>query len=104
MGNKSIGGFKYRNTYTNIAAIRYVCNHNLSWCYCTCNRVAVTRSQDIPYFGPEIPDNAVFDKNQNFKEFILTKCMLLCTGVLYISASDIVYMHMAYMHVYVDVV
>ena len=39
-------------------------------------RVAITRSHDIPYFGPEIPDNAVFDKNQNFREFILTKCML----------------------------
>ena len=40
-------------------------------------RVAVTRSHDIPYFGPEIPDNAVFDKNQNFREFILTKCMYI---------------------------
>ena len=37
-------------------------------------RVAVTRSQDIPYFGPTIPEGAKFDSNETFREFLLTKC------------------------------
>jgi len=37
-------------------------------------RVAVARSQDIPYFGPVIPEGAVFDKDDQFKEFLLAQC------------------------------
>ena len=40
------------------------------------SRVAVTRSQDIPYFGPHIPEGGVFDKNEHFKEFFLAKCTM----------------------------
>ena len=34
----------------------------------------MSRSTDIPYFGPHIPEGAVFDKDENFKDFLLTKC------------------------------
>ena len=37
-------------------------------------RVAVTRTQDIPYFGPSIPEGAVFDKDDQFRDFLLAKC------------------------------
>ncbi len=39
-------------------------------------RISVTRSNDIPFFGPPIPEGAVFDKNENFRDFLLTKCKL----------------------------
>lgn len=41
------------------------------------HRVSVSRSQDIPFFGPPIPEDAAFDKNEIFREFMLTKCMLI---------------------------
>ena len=41
------------------------------------DRVAVSRSQDIPFFGPAIPEDAAFDKNDMFREFVLTKCKFL---------------------------
>ncbi len=40
------------------------------------HRVSVSRSQDIPFFGPTIPEDAAFDKNEIFREFMLTKRML----------------------------
>ncbi len=36
-------------------------------------RVAVSRSTDIPFFGPPIPEGAIFDKNDTFTDFLLTK-------------------------------
>ena len=33
----------------------------------------MSRSQDIPFFGPTIPEGVAFDKNELFREFILTK-------------------------------
>lgn len=45
-------------------------------------RIAVSRSQDIPYFGPSIPEGAVFDKNDLFKEFLLVKLINACNASL----------------------
>ena len=36
--------------------------------------VAVTRLQDVPYFGPALPEKGRFKKNQEFREFLITKC------------------------------
>lgn len=36
-------------------------------------RVAVSRSKDVPTFGPQIPHGAVFPKSKAFRDFILTK-------------------------------
>ena len=35
--------------------------------------VAVTRSRNIPRFGPPIPENAMFSCSSTFREFLLTK-------------------------------
>ncbi|KAL1121932.1 hypothetical protein AAG570_003340 [Ranatra chinensis] len=43
---------------------------------CTDNtfyRVAVTRSKDVPVFGPPIPEGATFPKSETFAEFLLAK-------------------------------
>ncbi len=47
------------------------------------HRVSVSRSQDIPFFGPPIPEDAAFDKNEIFREFMLTKCMLILYIYMY---------------------
>ena len=36
-------------------------------------RVSVTRSYDVPFFGPPIPKEGVFDKNDEFRNFLLAK-------------------------------
>ncbi|KAH8412134.1 hypothetical protein KR009_000018 [Drosophila setifemur] len=36
-------------------------------------KVSVTARDDVPFFGPTLPNPAVFRKGQEFKEFILTK-------------------------------
>jgi len=36
-------------------------------------RVAVTRSRNIPRFGPAIPEKCMFVKSATFREFLLTK-------------------------------
>ena len=36
-------------------------------------RVAVSRSKDVPPFGPNIPAGAKFGKTQAFADFLLTK-------------------------------
>ncbi|XP_012161593.1 rap1 GTPase-activating protein 1 isoform X3 [Ceratitis capitata] len=36
-------------------------------------KVSVTARDDVPFFGPTLPNPAVFRKGQDFKEFILTK-------------------------------
>uniref|UniRef100_T1GA28 Rap-GAP domain-containing protein n=1 Tax=Megaselia scalaris TaxID=36166 RepID=T1GA28_MEGSC len=43
---------------------------------CTQNtryKVSVTARDDVPFFGPTLPNPAVFRKGQEFKEFLLTK-------------------------------
>ncbi|XP_021378162.1 signal-induced proliferation-associated 1-like protein 2 isoform X2 [Mizuhopecten yessoensis] len=35
--------------------------------------VAVSRSKDVPPFGPHIPENAFFSKSQDFADFLLAK-------------------------------
>lgn len=39
----------------------------------TSYRVSVTARSDVPYFGPSLPDPAIFRKGTEFKEFLLTK-------------------------------
>uniref|UniRef100_A0AAY4BWX5 Signal-induced proliferation-associated 1-like protein 1 n=1 Tax=Denticeps clupeoides TaxID=299321 RepID=A0AAY4BWX5_9TELE len=39
----------------------------------TCYSVAVTRSRDVPAFGPPIPEDVTFPKSTVFREFLLTK-------------------------------
>lgn len=36
-------------------------------------KVSVTARDDVPFFGPTLPNPSVFRKSQEFKEFILTK-------------------------------
>ncbi len=38
-----------------------------------CSSLAVSRSKDVPPFGPLIPDGAMFPKSADFAEFLLTK-------------------------------
>ena len=38
-----------------------------------CDRVAVSRSSDVPYFGPSIPEGGIFQKSEKFRNFLLTK-------------------------------
>ncbi|KAM8917392.1 signal-induced proliferation-associated 1-like protein 1 isoform 1-T5 [Spinachia spinachia] len=39
----------------------------------TCYSVAVTRSQDVPSFGPPIPKGVIFPKSTVFRDFLLSK-------------------------------
>nr|CAB3266077.1 signal-induced proliferation-associated 1-like protein 1 [Phallusia mammillata] len=39
----------------------------------TCYRIAVTRSRNIPRFGPPIPECSMFPNSTAFREFLLTK-------------------------------
>uniref|UniRef100_A0A8C5PQN2 RAP1 GTPase activating protein n=1 Tax=Leptobrachium leishanense TaxID=445787 RepID=A0A8C5PQN2_9ANUR len=39
----------------------------------TLYKVSVTARDDVPFFGPPLPDPAVFRKGHEFKEFLLTK-------------------------------
>jgi len=39
----------------------------------TSYKVSVTARSDVPYFGPSLPNPAVFKKGVEFKEFLLTK-------------------------------
>ena len=41
--------------------------------------MSVTRSYDVPFFGPPIPKEAVFDKNEEFRNFLLAKCKFVVT-------------------------
>lgn len=36
-------------------------------------KVSVTARDDVPFFGPTLPNPAVFKKGPEFKEFLLTK-------------------------------
>ncbi|XP_026680586.1 LOW QUALITY PROTEIN: signal-induced proliferation-associated 1-like protein 2 [Diaphorina citri] len=37
------------------------------------NIVAVSRSKEVPLFGPPIPENATFNKSKEFRDFLLSK-------------------------------
>lgn len=39
----------------------------------TSYKVSVTARSDVPYFGPSLPNPAIFKKGSEFKEFLLTK-------------------------------
>lgn len=39
----------------------------------TTYKVSVTARSDVPYFGPSLPNPAIFKKGEEFKEFLLTK-------------------------------
>lgn len=39
----------------------------------TCYKVSVTAREDVPLFGPPLPNPAVFKKGPEFREFLLTK-------------------------------
>lgn len=36
-------------------------------------KVAVTARDDVPFFGPTLPQPSIFRKGRDFKEFLLTK-------------------------------
>ncbi|CAL4078100.1 unnamed protein product [Meganyctiphanes norvegica] len=36
-------------------------------------QVSVTARSDVPFFGPNLPTSAIFNKDSNFKNFLLTK-------------------------------
>ncbi len=38
-------------------------------------KVAVTAKDDVPQFGPPLPDPAVFQKGPDFREWLLTKIL-----------------------------
>ncbi|KAM3934994.1 rap1 GTPase-activating protein 2 isoform 1-T1 [Leptodactylus fuscus] len=40
---------------------------------CTTYKVSVTAREDVPSFGPPLPNPPVFQKNAEFREFLLTK-------------------------------
>jgi hypothetical protein len=42
--------------------------------------IAVTRSKDVPPFGPHIPENAMFPRSDQFAEFLLAKGLLRYEG------------------------
>ena len=42
-------------------------------CFFVFSRVAVSRSKDVPPFGPNIPAGAKFGKQKAFADFLLTK-------------------------------
>ena len=48
-------------------------------CFVVCSSVAVTRSKDVPPFGPSIPEGATFNKGKDFADFLIVKGE---TGVL----------------------
>lgn len=35
--------------------------------------IAVSRFQDVPMFGPPLPENAIFPKSRKFVDFLLAK-------------------------------
>ena len=58
----------------------YDINYYFLFVCCTYFRVAVSRSKDVPPFGPNIPAGAKFGKQKAFADFLLTKgkeCSLL---------------------------
>ena len=40
---------------------------------CVCHSMSLTRSKDVPTFGPAIPEGPAFRNSTEFKEFLLTK-------------------------------
>ena len=56
--------------------------------------VAVTRLQDVPYFGPALPEKGRFKKNQEFREFLITKCKYAeysyWIGTFYVQCTQVI--------------
>ncbi|XP_078097923.1 signal-induced proliferation-associated 1-like protein 3 [Mustelus asterias] len=50
-----------------IVRVHHPCTENV------CYSVAVTRSKDVPLFGPPIPDGFTFSKSDVFRDFLLAK-------------------------------
>ncbi|XP_051895143.1 rap1 GTPase-activating protein 1 isoform X2 [Pristis pectinata] len=50
-----------------VVQVQYPCSDN------TLYKVSVTARDDVPFFGPTLPDPAVFKKGPEFQEFLLTK-------------------------------
>ena len=40
---------------------------------CAISQVSVTARDDVPFFGPTLPQPAIFNKGNDFREFLLTK-------------------------------
>ena len=66
---------------------------------CLPSSIAISRSKDVPIFGPPIPDGALFSKGPEFAEFLLIKGTtedysnkrrqkLLTTLCTYVSLSE----------------
>ena len=56
---------KIHSFYNNNLNKRFSIKHNFS--------IAVSRSKNVPMFGPPIPAGALFSKNSAFTKFLLTK-------------------------------
>uniref|UniRef100_A0A8C9VM17 RAP1 GTPase activating protein n=1 Tax=Scleropages formosus TaxID=113540 RepID=A0A8C9VM17_SCLFO len=50
-----------------VVQVENACSDNVLY------KVSVTARDDVPFFGPALPDPAVFRKGQEFHEFLLTK-------------------------------
>ena len=48
-------------------------------------RVSVARSYDVPMFGPAIPFDGTFEKNESFRQFLLAKCKYLQQFTMFIK-------------------
>ena len=51
--------------------------------YCYDFSVAVSRSKDVPAFGPTIPENAKFPKSSEFADFLLAKSKFPMAAALF---------------------
>ncbi|XP_062889399.1 rap1 GTPase-activating protein 1 isoform X7 [Mobula hypostoma] len=50
-----------------VVQVQYPCTDN------TLYKVSVTARDDVPFFGPTLPDPAIFKKGAEFQDFLLTK-------------------------------
>ncbi|XP_072100815.1 rap1 GTPase-activating protein 1 isoform X10 [Mobula birostris] len=50
-----------------VVQVQYPCTDN------TLYKVSVTARDDVPFFGPTLPDPAIFKKGADFQDFLLTK-------------------------------
>ena len=51
-------------------------------------RVAVSRSCDVPYFGPPIPESGTFQKSEKFRNFLLTKRKMIQIMINFCKHGD----------------
>ncbi|KAF3856686.1 hypothetical protein F7725_017409 [Dissostichus mawsoni] len=50
-----------------VVQVENACTDNVTY------KVSVTARDDVPFFGPALPDPAVFKKGPEFREFLFTK-------------------------------